>query len=159
MKDKRHKLSDKKSELKKYRDLVIATIDYYVDNQLMNIKTADFDSNVHFKFLKQLTEEHFDKGRLARLKQFFRDMTESQIESIDLKLNEYLRKKTNYDIDIFKSYFERVERIILKGRITTDNQFYDLKVLVDQLSQSEPIDKNKIEIIDKIMADYEQKKR
>jgi len=50
-----------KVEFIKYRDLVLATIEYYLDNKLMQIKTADFDSTEHFKELKTQVEEHFHK--------------------------------------------------------------------------------------------------
>lgn len=62
---------EKQAELQKYRDLVLATLDYYLDNKVMQIKTADFDSTEHYKGLKIQTEEHFQKGRLTRLKQWF----------------------------------------------------------------------------------------
>ena len=151
--------SDKASELKKYRELVLASIDYYLENPLMRIKTPDFDSDEHYKFLKAQTEIYFQKGSLTRLKQWFRDLTEMQIETGDLKFNRYLQDKTQYDIDIFKSYFQRIEKVISKGRITSDNQFYDLNIAVDQLCQIEPVDKETIEILNKLLSDYEQRKQ
>ena len=56
-----------------------------------------------------------------------------QVETGDLKFNKYLQDKTKYEIDIFKSYFQRVEKVTQKGKITTDNQFYDIGIMVDQL--------------------------
>jgi hypothetical protein len=156
--DKLHQ-SDKASELKRYRDLVLATIDYYLENSSMRIRTPDFDSDEHYKFLKAQTEESFQKGRLTRLKQWFRDLTEMQIETGDLKFNKYLQDKTQYDIDIFKSYFQRIDKVISKGKITSDNQFYDLNIAVDQLCQIEPVDQERIEILNKLLRDYEQRKQ
>lgn len=91
---------DKQAELAKYRDLILATLDYYLDNNVMQIKTADFDSTEHYKGLKIQTEEYYQKGRLTRLKQWFRDLTEMQVETVDLKFNKYLQDKTKYNIDI-----------------------------------------------------------
>jgi hypothetical protein len=124
----------------------------------MQFKTADYDSTEHFKLLKLQTEENYQKGRLSRLKQWFRDMTEMQVETGDLKFNNYLQEKTKIDIDIFKSYFQRIDKIIEKGKITTDNQFYDIKILVDQLCQTQPIDTDRIENLNKLLNEYEQKK-
>ncbi len=149
---------DKQAELQKYQDLVLATIDYLLDNKEMQIKTVDFDSIEHYKGLKKQTEEHFQKGRLTILKQWFRDLTEMHVETGDLKFNNYLQVKTKYDIDIFKSYYQRVDKIIEKGKITTDNQFYDINIMVNQLCNTEPIDKNKLEILNKLLAEYEQRK-
>jgi hypothetical protein len=73
-----------------------------------------------------------------------------QIETGDLKFNKYLQDKTKYDIDIFKTYFQRVDKIIEKGKIMTDNQFYDLGIMVDQLCHIEPVDSQKIEILNRL---------
>ena len=158
MSDNKLNKNEKQSELTKYRDLVLASLDYYLANSVMQIKTADFDSTEHYKGLKIQTEEHYRKGRLTRLKQWFRDLTEMQVETGDLKFNKYLQDKTKYDIDIFKSYFQRVDKVIEKGKITTDNQFYDINIMVDQLCQAEPVDNAKIEILNKLLSDYEQRK-
>jgi hypothetical protein len=158
MADKKLNKDEKQEELVKYRDLVLATLDYYVDNKEMQTKTADFDSTEHYKGLKIQTEEHYQKGRLTRLKQWFRDLTEMQVETRDLKFNRYLQDKTKYDIDIFKSYFQRIDKIIEKEKITTDNQFYDINIMVDQLCQTEPVDNNKIEILNRLLSEYEQRK-
>ena len=149
---------EKQAELTKYRELVLATLDYYIDNKEMHIKTVDFDSVQYYQSLKIQTEEHYQKGRLTRLKQWFRDLTEMQVETVDLKFNLYLKEKTKYDIDIFKSYFQRVDKIIQKGIITTDNQFYDINIMVDQLCQTEPVDNEKIEILNRLLSEYEQRK-
>jgi hypothetical protein len=158
MTDNKIKKDEKQAELLKYRNLVLATIDYYIDNKVMQIKTADFDSEEHYKGLKTQTEEHYQKGRLTRLKQWFRDLTEMQVETGDLKFNKYLQDKTKYDIDIFKSYFQRIDKVIAKGKITTDNQFYDINMMVDQLCQTEPVDNERIEILNRLLSEYEQGK-
>lgn len=149
---------EKQLELTKYRDLVLATLDYYLENQLMKIKTADFDSDEHYKGLKLQTEECFQKGRLTMLKQWFRDLTEMQVETGDLKFNKYLHDRTGYDIDIFKSFFQRVDKVIEKGKITTDKQFYDINRIVDQLCQTDPVDNKKIEILNRLLIEFEQQK-
>ena len=146
----------KTAELIKYRDLVLATLDYYIDCTVMKIQTTNFDSNQYYQYLKNEVAEHFEKGRLTKLKQWFRDMTEMQVATRDLKFNKYLRDKTNYDIDIFNSYFQRIERIIEKGKISTDAQFYDAKLMVDDLSES--LDNEKIKILDTLLSTYNSQK-
>jgi len=148
---------EKQEELEKYRDLVLASIDYYLDNKKLHFKMPDFDSIEHFEGLKVQTIEHFQKGRLTKLKQWFRDLAEMPLETGDLKFNKYLQDKTKYEIDIFKSYFQRVDKVIEKGKITTDNQFYDIGVMVDQLCQTKPVDNKKIEILNRLLFDYEQR--
>jgi hypothetical protein len=158
MPERKQNKDEKQAELEKYRDLILATLDYYLENKESHIKTVDFDSVEHFNGLKLQTEENFDKGRLTRLKQWFHDLTEMQVETRDLKFNQYLKDKTKYDIDIFKSYNQRVDKIIEKGKITSDNQFYDINNMVDQLCQIEPIDNEKIEKLNGLLRDYEKRK-
>ena len=151
------KKANNKEELKKYHDLVIATLDYYIDNSIMLIKTADFNSHEHFKACKSDANKDFKKGNLTNLKQWFRDITEMFIETKDLKFNMYLQQKTGYDIDILSSYFKRIDKIIKKGEITTDNQFYEISSFVNKLSKIEPAEKEKIELLNKLLSDYEHK--
>jgi hypothetical protein len=159
MTDNERSKNEKQEELLKYRDLILATLDYYIDNKVMQIKTVDFDSIEHYKGLKLQTEEHYQKGRLTKLKQWFRAFTEMYVETGNLKFNNYLQEKTKYEIDIFKSYFHRIDKIIARGKITTDIQFYDINNMVDQLCQIEPIDNSKIEILNKLLGGYKQGKR
>jgi hypothetical protein len=153
-----NKIADKKVDLLKYRDLVLATIDYYLESKIFVTNSAEFNSAEYYNKLKRQTEEHFQAGRLTKLKQWFRDLTEMQVECRDLKFNKYLQDKTKIDIDIFTSYFQRIDKIIEKGKISTDNQFYEINNLVDQLCQVEPIEINRIENLNKLLSEYEQKK-
>ncbi len=59
----------KEAELKQYRDLVIATLDYYLDNSQMWLRIHGSDCTSYFEKLKVQTEAHFQKGRLTLLKQ------------------------------------------------------------------------------------------
>ena len=149
---------EKQAELIKHRALVIAAIDYQLEDKTQHIKTADFDSAQYLESLKGTTEEHFQKGRLSTLKQWFRDMSEMHIECRNLAFNKYLNDKTNYEIDIFKSFNQRINKVIAKGKITSDNQFYDVGILVDQLSQTEPLDMERIETLNKLLVNYEFRK-
>ncbi len=149
---------EKIAELTKYFDLVTVTIDYSLENPLMKIISADFDSDQHYASLKIQAEEHFKKGRLTKLKQWFRDLTEMYIENGDLKFNQYLKSRTNYEIDIFESYFKRVDQIIETGKIKSDSQFYKINSMVNQLCQLDSVDSEKIETLNKLLRDYEQRK-
>lgn len=149
---------EKQAELEKYRDLVMATLDYHLNAKDMQIRTAGFDSTDYYRGLKVQTEEHYQKGRLTRLKQWFRDLTEMFVECGDLNFNKYLLDNTTYDVNIFQSHFHRVEKLISKGKITTDNQFYDVNIMLDQLCQIEPVDSEKIGALNKLIRDYEERK-
>jgi hypothetical protein len=150
-------LVDKISELKKYRDLVFATLDYNIENELLRNNKDSFASG-HFKQLKLEAEEHFKKGRLTILKQWFHDLVENEIETRNFKFNQYLLEKTNYDVDIFKSFYEKIDKIINSGKIKTENQYRDLLMYVVELAHSTPIVQEKIELVNKFLLEYYQKK-
>ncbi len=158
MTDKIINKKDKDSELIKYRDLVNVTIDYYLDTNSMKIKTIDFDSDDHYRKLRVEANEHFQKGRLTRLKKWYNDLTEPLIETCDIDFHKYINEKTNYNVDLIKSYIDNVENLIKKGKTTTNRQFYELSIMVDKLCQIEPFDQEKIEAINTLLADYELKK-
>jgi hypothetical protein len=88
----------------------------------------------------------------------FRDLTEMQIETRDFKFNKYLKDRTSFDIDIFEAYFKRIEKVVEKGKITTDNQFYDINMMIDHLCQCTPVDNQKIDYLNQLIADYEARR-
>src|SRR3989338_1442936 len=95
-----------KSELIKYRELVLATLDYNLERPELHIKTETFDSFEYFRSLKKETIGHFEKGRLTKLKQWFRDLTEMHVESRNNAFNAYLKDKTGYDIDLNQNHIK-----------------------------------------------------
>ena len=143
---------DKDFELKKYRDLVVATLDYYIANLAINNIIKD-----EYIRLKIQTEEHYLKGKLSILKKWFKDLTSDIIDDRDFGFNEYLKQTTNYEIDIFESYFKRIEKIIEKDQIKTDSQFYELKNYVDYLIQNNNSDKVLIQRINELLLRFESK--
>ena len=143
---------DKEFELKKYRDLVVATLDYYIVHLPFNNEMID-----EYIRLKTQAAVYYSKGKLTTLKNWFKDLTLDFIEDRDFGFNEYLIKTTNYEIDIFESYFKRIEKIIEKDQIKTDSQFYELKNYVDYLIQNNNSDKVLIQRINEILLRFESK--
>lgn len=143
---------DKEFELKKYRDLVLTTLDYYIVHLAFNNEMKD-----EYIRLKTQTEECYSKRKLTILKNWFKDLTFDFIEDRDFGFNEYLIKTTNYEIDIFESYFKRIEKIIEKDQIITDSQFYELKNYLDYLIQNNNSDKVLIQRINELLLRFESK--
>ena len=111
----------KQKELKRYRDILIATLDYSIDRfRTANLKFEEYDPIAHFEQLKHQTEEHFSKRRHTRLKQWLRDMTEEPRETGDLSSGRYIKEKTGYDIDIFGNFQKRIDKIIERKKIKTE---------------------------------------
>jgi hypothetical protein len=147
----------KDEELKKYRALVLAAVDHQIE-LLQSQPIQVFDPAPGLQKAKIQVEEHFSKGRLSILKSWYRDMTESIREGRQFKFNSFVKERTGYSIDIFKEHFDRAEKVIAKGKITTDNQFYDINSMIDYLCQVEPVDKQKIDVLNSLLLAYEQRK-
>ena len=150
-------MNNKQSELIKYRDLVLATIDYQL-NLYKSIETKDYNFSSYWEDLKPQTISHFNHGRLSILKRWFKDLSEPMRELRDFKFNEYLLERTGHKTDLFKKHPERIEKIIQKGKITSDNQFRDISAEVDNLLQTEPSNTLRIELLNNLLLNYEQQK-
>lgn len=150
--------NEKQAELTKYRNLVLLTLDYLIDNVDLHINTDDFDSKKHYLELKEITASHFQNGRLSLLKNWFRDLTEMQVETKNLNFNKYLQDNSIYKVDIFESFFQEIEKIVEVGIIKTDKQFYNVSIMVDHLCNTIPRDEHKIEILNQLLIKYENRK-
>ena len=149
---------EKQKELKRHRDILIATLDYSIDRfRTANLKFEEYDPIAHFEQLKQQTEEYYSKGRLPRLKQWLRDMTEEPRETGDLSFGRYIKEKTGYDIDIFGNFQKRIDKIIERKRIKTENEYRDVLAMVDNLCQQTPVDEHKINILNNLLIDFDDK--
>ena len=145
-------------ELEKYRSLILATLDY----EIMKLEQAASGEHLrsmlsHFDKLKEATLVAFEKRQINKLTQWFRDITEGHLETRNFAFTRYLKEVTGYDIDIFANYFARIDTMLARGRISSDNQFYDASMLVDHLSQSDPVDTRLIERLNSLISDYEQR--
>ena len=149
---------DKQQELIKYRALATAAIDYTIDafwSQQAPFDLAPFIDNLNG--LKNTVEEDYQKGRLGKLKQAFRSFSEGPLESRLLGFNTYIKEKTGYDIDIFESFNNRITTIITRNKINTENEYRDVLSAVDFLCQSEHPDKGKIDILNNLLAEFDEK--
>ena len=90
-------LEEKRLELKRHKDIIIATVDYYISRyDSTKSEYGDFNLISHYEKIKFDTEEHFKKGRLTLLKQYLRDMTEEPREAKDFNFRKYIKETTGY---------------------------------------------------------------
>lgn len=146
-------------ELGKYKLLILATLDYYIENPSFHVTTPEFDSKKYYENLKIELEVNYTKGRLTKLKQWFLDLTEIFIEARDFRFNDYLKTKTDSDINILSSHYLRVNKIIESAKIKTDHQYHDIMNMVDYLCQSSQIDNEKLAVMNKLLTDYTLRKQ
>lgn len=151
-------MEDKQAELIKTRDILLATLDYTIElYNKSDQKLEGFNPEGNLKELKAQVEEHFQKGRLTKLKQWLRDFTEMPREVGDLTFTTFIKNRTGYDFDISSPFNKSIEKIIEKGKITTENQYRDVNSMVDFLCQTEPVDKKKIGVLNKLLLNFEKR--
>ena|ERR1051326_3075015 len=147
---------EKELELERLRDILLATLDYkIVQYRSANVVFEGHDPVASFENLKQLTQEHFNKGRLTRLRQWLRDMIEEPRETGDLNFDKYIKEKTGYDIQIFANFEKRIDNIIRRKFIRTENEFRDVLSMVDNLCQQKPVDDGKINMLNALLIDFD----
>lgn len=149
---------EKQLELIKHKDILLATLDYLTE-RLQSVNNDEYHLTPHFQQLKKETEVHFQKGRLTRLKQWIHNMTEEFIETGDSDFGRYIKEKTGYDIDIFRSFQKRIDKIIERKKIKTENDYRDVLAMVDNLCQQSPPDQNKIDILNNLLTYFDDKIR
>jgi hypothetical protein len=144
----------KQSELKRHRDILLATLDYFID-RYQAVKYDQFDPVAHFQQLKLQTEECYQKGQLATLKQWLRDMTVEPRETKDKFFNDYIRSKTGHDYDVFNDFENRISKIIKRKKIKSEDEHRDVMSLIDKLCQTDPVDNVQIDMQNNLISDFE----
>ena len=150
--------SEQQIELKRLRDILIATLDYLIEGyNKSGQKFEGFNPSDHLQELKKQTEEVYQKGKVNKLKNWLRDMTEMPRETGDLNYVIYIKRTTGHDYNIFTAFNKRIDNIITKGKISTQNQFREVNSMVDFLCQTEPVDDKKIEVLNNLLLAFEHK--
>lgn len=150
-------LETKEEEIKRLKAILLATLDYQID-LLKKLPTQPSESIDYFHTVKTLVDEHAQKGNLSLIKKWLRDFAEWPIETKDFNYPKFIKEKTGYDFDVFQKFYDRCDKIIEKGKITNDGQFYDLQMLVNEISQAPVVHKEKIDIVNSLIREYELKK-
>lgn len=161
-------MNDRKqnSELDKYRDIVIAGIDYIMkgfgsspipthDGKLVTF-TEEFEP--YFSNLKSQVLILHKKNKLSILKRWFRDISEMPISSNDLNYQLYIETTTGHKIDLFGKLLDTIDNIIKRGQIKTDDQYRAVAVMIDFLQSYNPPDNKRIEQLDALQFAYTCKK-
>ena len=147
---------DKHTELEKYRDLNLATLEYL--SKTMKIETNDFNTSLYHQKLKIEVNECFTKGRLSKLKQWFRDLTEMPQETKDLEFSDFIEERTGHRVNLHERFENRISMILDQGRIKTENDYQDVLTKVDYLNQKESSNQTLIDQLNSLLIDFEKKK-
>jgi len=131
---------DKILECEKYRDLILAVFEY--------------EPMMAQKDLIPKINEHVEKGRLTILKYWFKCFIEGIIQSQDVKFTSFLKQKTGYDFDVFEKINNKIERIIKRNKINTDEEYRDILIYINNLIQSSIPNQERILLLNTLLAEY-----
>jgi len=121
-------------ELRRLRDIILATIDYSLQKSANIIKIdgqAPWES--HYQKLKQNTEKYFKQNQLEKLKQTLSKALEDSIAGGDSGFDNYIREKTGHEISIVQIIQERVDKIIKQNKIKNEKEFHDAARMINVL--------------------------
>ena len=146
-------LSPKKiEELLFLKEWNCTVIDYFIK------KEAD----PLFKQFHQVIIESFNKNNIKGLKTAYTDNNDMarDLPPSDLnELNQILREKFGYDLTKANDQnLAKIKRIVQKGHLKTDDEFRLLLNRVDDIYADDNM-KDEVEILNKLMHDYEDNKR
>ena len=127
-----------------YRELINSVLKYHPSTDISMIEKAYKDKNIH------------------KLKLFFLSVNEMVMDLDDVlkrELNEKLQQCCGRDLNVYdRKLHNKVENIINRGKIRSDNEYRQVKLYLDCLN---PEDKNiqLIDLLDTLMSEYEMLKR
>ncbi len=140
---------ESKKELVKYRDLILATLSY-LRNKSSNILSESYEEK-----LREQTLEHFEKGRLIKLKQWFRDLSEWPREAGDVAFDDFLRGQTGYWINNVVDFEIRIKAIIARKEIKNETEYREVLSKVDQLCQADKCDADEVAKLNALLLNFE----
>jgi hypothetical protein len=144
----------KKSELKRHRDITLATIEYIlqrIEDDLAKDNSGTITE--YYEKQKQLIQKYYQSGQLDRLQQKLHSLTAFPRQRADLIFANYINEETGYDIDIFEDVRSHVGTIIQQNQIKNKKDLDDVSVML-QVYKQNPVDQDKLEILKNLLIEF-----
>jgi hypothetical protein len=142
---------EKDKELKRIYEIVTASFDYIIQKNL-NDPFKDDELNIveYYKKLKVDAKVIYEQGKMKKLAQWYRDLTEGSI--YDPKFLSYIKEHTGYDIKSDKELEKRISVIIKRKKIITEDEYRDVMEMISYLNvKNEP---KKMETLQSLIDNY-----
>ena len=144
------------SEIEYYYKITTASLDY----ALSKADSIDLSYVQSWKESKQeiklKAQSYLDKKQLSKLKKMWSDLFEAIRETDEIgEFERYLQN--NYGLSILPlldSFIKRCQKIIERGKVTSDSQYYALRSYLDMIESEESTDIKTIQRIDEILDSY-----
>jgi hypothetical protein len=153
------KSKERQAELNRHRDILLATVDYILQQvETEGLSRSDLENVAgHLKQEKLQVDKYFEMGRLDVLQRKLRNLTLFPMRKVDFDFSEYIKIKTGYVIDIFETLERRVNEIIAQNRIINEKQIGDIMIMLE-VYRRKVVDVDKSEILKNLLIDYSNKK-
>jgi hypothetical protein len=150
---------EKQTELNKYRNLVFATIDYFLERYFTDVKPDELAAIVgYYKQQKLQIEKYYTQRRLDRLQQRFRVLIKVIQNRVDLDFATYIKEKAGCDVDIFDELRNRTEIIIKQKEIRNQKELNDVGTTL-RLYQQTSVAPDKIDLLKNLLIDFSRRSR
>ena len=124
-------------ELKQYRDIVLATLDYLSERLGGSFVYDEFDPvSDYYQKQKLQTDKYYQQRRLDKLQQKFISLTKGLQSRADINFPAYIKKKADYDIDLFKDLRIRVNTIVEQKEIRNEEELKDISTMLEVYKQT-----------------------
>ncbi len=122
---------EKKTELKKYRTLLLATLNYHLEHYTGSMVFDQWDPAAeHYLREQQRTEQDFQEQKLDVLQQCLRGYLMRLRSRVDVNFAQFIKKETGFDIDIFEDLRNEVAIIVSNGKIKRSEEFFKVQDLL-----------------------------
>ncbi len=108
-----------------------------------------------FKSYKTDSEKYHSEGKLKKLQKIFK--TIEQDASEDVLLEEYVLKNTGIQLGMKDRYFKRFDKILERGKLKTNREYYFIMDQINVLCQLEVKNDEMIEKLNHFVLKYENK--
>ncbi|RZM19795.1 MAG: hypothetical protein EOO88_37045 [Pedobacter sp.] len=91
------------------------------------------------------------------MKYWWKCLQEEPRETRDLAFQQFISAQTGIALDIFGLFEKKIQRIIHRGRINSDDEYREVMEKLDRLIQEETRDVDLVGILNGLVANFEKK--
>ena len=145
---------EKNSELQRYRDILLATIDYLLDRFGGSFVVDQLDMTAEFYTQqKAQTLKNYKQRRLDRLQQRLKSLTKALQNEVDLNFATHIKEKTGFELDLFEDLKKRVDHILTLNEIRSEQELYDISTWL-RYRQQESADGEVVDKLKVLLSNY-----
>jgi hypothetical protein len=147
--------AEKQQQVDQQYHLVQAAITYMSTQLLGGVPDPTGEVAAHFERLRTQAAEYQQQQKLAALKKWFRDVAAPALVTDGPAFAAYIKQATGLDIDVQSDFEKRIARVCKRKRIRTDEEFYDVRDMIDSLDASNPAHETQLQLLYDLKAEYE----